>query len=113
MNSGNMTRFREVAVVPRRRHQEMLVMAALVVIGSFVLTVYPTGRVGPAGLPALLLPPLCLTQQWFGIACPGCGLTRSFIFLAHGDVAASWQVHRLGWLVAALVVLQFPYRVYS
>src|SRR3954469_14174561 len=102
-----------LSIASCRRHREALVVASVIVIGSFVLTAYPNGRVGLVGQPALLLPPLCWAQQWFGISCPGCGLTRSFIYLAHGDFEASWQVHRLGWLVAALVVVQFPYRLYS
>lgn len=43
--------------------------------------------------------------------CPGCGLTRSFIYLAHGDWRGSVAVHRFGWLLALGVVLQIPYRM--
>jgi hypothetical protein len=96
-----------------RRHREVLTIACLVIAAAFVLQVRPEGRVGPALLPGVVLPPLCLSRKWFGIACPGCGLTRSFIHLAHGDWQAAWQCHRLGWLVAGLVVLQIPYRVHG
>jgi hypothetical protein len=60
----------------------------------------------------LVVPPLCASRTWFGVPCPGCGLTRSFIHLAHGRWQASWQAHRLGWLLALLVLLQIPYRLY-
>jgi hypothetical protein len=48
-----------------------------------------------------------------GVSCPGCGLTRSFIYLARGDWQQAWREHRLGWLVAALVAFQFPYRLWA
>ena len=59
------------------------------------------------------VPPLCLSRSCFGVSCPGCGLTRSFIHLAHADWDASWKCHRLGWLLAAMLVLQVPYRIHG
>jgi hypothetical protein len=52
-------------------------------------------------------------RSLFGASCPGCGLTRSFILLAQGDFAASFRMHHLGWLLALMVLLQFPYRLAS
>src|SRR5205807_2633311 len=83
-----------------RRHREMLLLATLVVCLTFVLRVRPDGRVALPGLAEYPLPETCLSQLWFGRKCPGCGLTRSFIFLAHADWPASWRLHRLGWLLA-------------
>jgi len=45
-------------------------------------------------------------KRQYGIPCPGCGLTRSWVSVAHGDFAASLGFHRLGWLVMAYVGLQ-------
>jgi hypothetical protein len=89
----------------------MLLLATGVVLLSFVLQVRPDGRVALPGLAQYPLPETCLAQLWFGRKCPGCGLTRSFIFLAHADGPASWRMHRLGWLLALAVLLQFPYRL--
>jgi len=52
-------------------------------------------------------------RRMTGINCPGCGLTRSFISLAHGDVRSSWLYNPAGvfWFVA--VALQIPYRSYQ
>ncbi|MDD2320045.1 MAG: DUF2752 domain-containing protein [Geobacteraceae bacterium] len=36
-------------------------------------------------------PSLCLIKNLFGIECPGCGLTRAFSALAHGDILAAMQ----------------------
>lgn len=96
-----------------RKHREMLVIALLVVVLAFVLEVRSEERVGVTGFPGLTLPPLCQSYAWFGIRCPGCGMTRSFVQLAHGDLAESWRHHRLGWLLALAVVLQVPYRLLS
>ncbi len=90
----------------------LLGMALVVVVASLLLQVAPDGdRVHLGGLPAAQLPPLCTSRALLGTPCPGCGLTRSFVYLAHGDVAASWRAHRLGWLIALLVVAQVPYRL--
>jgi len=53
-----------------------------------------TGRV--AGLPVLGWLPACPLHQWTGIACPTCGLTRSFVALAHGQLARSLHFNPLG-----------------
>jgi hypothetical protein len=94
-----------------RRHWEMLVISCLVVAASGLMTVYPNGRVGPCWSPEILLPPLCMSYQWFNVRCPGCGLTRCFIHLAHGDWHAAYQVHRVGWVLFAATLLQIPYRI--
>jgi hypothetical protein len=64
-------------------------------------------------LPLEALPPMCGSRALFGVECPGCGLTRSFVALASGDLAESIRLHRVGWLLAAAVVLQIPYRIYA
>jgi hypothetical protein len=40
--------------------------------------------------------------------CPGCGLTRCFIHLAHGRVASAWLVNPVGILLFIYVGLQIP-----
>jgi hypothetical protein len=92
----------------------MLLVALAVVVASFVLQVNDDGdRVALRNVPGAKVPPLCMTRTFLGISCPGCGLTRSFIYLAHGDPEASWKAHRVGWLVAALVLAQVPYRLHE
>jgi hypothetical protein len=56
------------------------------------------------------LPPLCLFRATTGLSCPSCGLTRSFIALAHLDLVTAWHLHRLGPLLFTYVLLQLPYR---
>jgi Protein of unknown function (DUF2752) len=89
----------------------MLVVCLVVVAAAFLLQVRSDDRVAPRMFSNLPLPPTCMSQQIFGIKCPGCGLTRSFVDLAHGDWACAWTHHRLGWLLALAVLLQIPYRI--
>jgi len=57
------------------------------------------------------VPTLCLFRAVTGVRCPGCGLTRSFAFLADGQVLSSLAMHPLGPLVFLVVLAQVPYRV--
>lgn len=92
----------------------MMVLACLVIVASFVLRVQEDGvHVAVGGAPSLELPPTCLSNTLFGVRCPGCGLTRSFVYLAHGDFLSSFRVHHLGWLLFALTLCQIPYRLYQ
>jgi hypothetical protein len=96
-----------------RRHREMLIACSIIVLLSFLLHVPSQEKVTIVGLPNLPLPQTCLSKTIFGLDCPGCGLTRSFVCLAHGDWPSAWKFHRLGWLLAISVLFQFPYRVYA
>lgn len=95
----------------RRHHYEMLVMAGGALLLALVLRVREDGRGVFQGLPDYPLPPSCPTYILFGVKCPGCGLTRSVVELAHGDWASSWHFHRLGWLIGLVILLQVPYRL--
>lgn len=61
-------------------------------------------------IPNWPLPSACYSKSQFHVDCPGCGLTRSFIHLAHGRVSESLALNRIGWLMALAVLLQIPYR---
>jgi len=92
----------------------MLLVAGAIVLLAFSMEVVAGGqRVAFVGLLDYPLPHSCMSRSLFGVPCPGCGLTRSFIYLAHGDWRSSLAMHRLGWLMALAVVLQFPYRIAS
>jgi hypothetical protein len=94
-----------------RRHREVLAAACAVWILAFALHELPDGRVAVRGVPQAPLPQTCASRAFFGIRCPGCGLTRSIIHVAEGDWRASWRAHRLGGLLAAVIALQIPYRL--
>ncbi len=94
-------------------HRQMLLVSAGIVVLSFLLEVRPDQRVTPRGLPDFPIPETCASRSLFGAKCPGCGLTRSFIHLARADSRASLAIHRVGWLLALAVLIQFPYRLFS
>lgn len=50
------------------------------------------------------LPSLCPFYTLTGLPCPGCGLTRSFVSLGHGQWETSLHWHPLGWLVAVILI---------
>ena len=56
------------------------------------------------------LPSLCLWQRLLGGPCPGCGLSRGLVALAHGDVGLAWRLNPGGLLVFSILVYQVPYR---
>lgn len=78
-------------------------LAAAALLASFV---WPAGE-----FPRLQL---CWLQRLTGVSCPGCGLTRSFCALSHGDLAGAWSFHPFGvafyLLAVALVVWPFAAR---
>ena len=57
------------------------------------------------------LPDVCTFKRYLGIGCPGCGLTRSFISLADGNLGRAWHFNPVGVAVAALFCFQLPYRL--
>ncbi len=91
------------------RHRTMLVISCGVVVLALLLHVRSDQRVELSGLPAFPMPEMCWSRSLFGVKCPGCGLTRSVVYLAHGDWRASLAMHRLGIIMAATILAQFPY----
>jgi hypothetical protein len=56
------------------------------------------------------LPELCMSKKYLGFDCPGCGLTRCFISLARGDLAAAWRYNPAGLWLFGMMVAQIPFR---
>ena len=96
-----------------RRHRSMLILSASVLLVSSAFSVYGTGGEAVVTWLGIELPPLCGSRAFFGVECPGCGLTRSFIALTSGDFSESLRFHRIGWVMWLMVVLQIPFRSYS
>ena len=49
-------------------------------------------------------PVICPFRRLTGLPCPGCGLTRSWVYLAHGQWGDSFAAHPFG-VVAVLAAL--------
>ena len=48
---------------------------------------------------------LCPVMRFYHIPCPGCGLTKSFIFLYRGDLATSIHFHPFGIIIVCVLCL--------
>ena len=86
-------------------------MAITVIAIAEVLQVLPDGRIALIGWESSPLPHTCVSRRLWNVSCPGCGLTRSFVYLAHGQWRESLTVNRVGWVLALLVAVQIPYRI--
>lgn len=53
---------------------------------------------------AILGLPLCPTKLFFGIPCPGCGLTRATLAMVQGDFGAMARHHPLAPIVVGFVL---------
>ncbi|MGO9115724.1 MAG: DUF2752 domain-containing protein [Thermoguttaceae bacterium] len=93
------------------RHWQILAFACGALVLSLLLEVRCDDHAAFVFLPDWPIPSSCPSQTIFHVDCPGCGLTRSLIYLAHGDWQRSLAKHRLGWLFALVLVLQIPYRL--
>lgn len=96
-----------------KRHRDMLMIALVVIACSFSLKVVNGQQVAFRWWPAWVAPETCGSRRWFGVDCPGCGLTRSFVYLSQGEIRNSVAVNRVGWVLALSVLAQIPYRIAS
>ena len=95
------------------RHWSMLRLCAFIVVMACLLEVRPDQRVQFRFGPEWALPESCGSKILFGIECPGCGLTRGFIWLARGQAWTAWGLNRMSWCMAMAVLAQFPYRAWA
>jgi len=92
-------------------HVVLLILCTGILLASFFLQAGSTTVVLPfINRP---LPELCMLRRMTGMTCPGCGLTRCFISLAHGDLASAWSYNPAGIWFFGVVALQVPYRSYQ
>jgi len=91
-------------------HTVMLILCASVIGLSLLLSVRNQSQV-LVPLFGVPLPELCMTRRMFDIGCPGCGMTRSFISLGHGDWRAAVHYNPAGPLLFAVMAIQIPLRL--
>ena len=92
-----------------RYHSTYLLLAICVLGLARLLTVNGQDRVVIPVL-NLQLPETCASRQIIGYPCPGCGLTRAFIALLHGQWRQAWHYNPGVYVVVFMVILQIPYR---
>jgi hypothetical protein len=56
---------------------------------------------------------VCLLKDVFGIPCPGCGITRAFLFLGHGDIRSAMELNANSLFAFSLVVLLWLHAAFN
>jgi hypothetical protein len=93
-------------------HWVFLLLAGGVVVASAALSVRGEQEVVVPWFNRPL-PGTCTFLRVTGVPCPGCGLTRSFISIAHGHPRDAWRFNPAGILFFAVVAFQVPYRAWQ
>jgi hypothetical protein len=85
--------------------QELITLGLLLALGAAAAVVL---LLVPPGSPHSKWLPKCMFYQWTGLYCPGCGATRAFSALLHGDIRASLHNNILlipaGLMLTVLIV---------
>lgn len=89
-------------------HGVILAVSIGVLIASFILEVRDDAIAAP--LDSMPLPGLCTFKRMTGIDCPGCGLTRCFVSISHGELEQAFSYNAAGLLLYIAVVFQLPFR---
>ena len=79
-------------------------------VGVALMLTPSTGAVAVGGFD---VPILCGFRKVTGVGCPGCGMTRSFTFMAHGEWLAAWNLNMLGPPTFIAVASQVLYRPFQ
>ncbi len=91
-----------------RLHALFFLMAAIILLMSFIMrtdgdqAVFLPGSSSP-------LPDTCSSRRLLGIDCPGCGMTRAFISISHGEFARAWHLNHASLVVYFFVAVQIPW----
>lgn len=86
----------------RRRLDAAIALAgAMVLMAGVLLRVDGDHVTWPGGA---ALGGTCWSRELLGLACPMCGMTRSVIALAHGELGASLGFHPGGALVVLMLI---------
>lgn len=102
--------------VTSKPKRELIPYMIILVLCSFILggaaVIKPSTPESPSlQVGGITLPSICIFRATTGLPCPGCGLTRSIVAAAHGQLAASFSHHRLGLITLIYIFLQFVFNL--
>jgi len=76
-------------------------LAGLFLLALAIVAAWAAIRgIAPGEVRLLACPFHALTE----VACPGCGMTRACIALAHGDLSTAWSFHPFAYLLVSLSI---------
>lgn len=90
-------------------HASILAVSSIVVFLAISMRVPGEERVFLPGM-STPVPGMCASREFFGVSCPGCGMTRSFICIGHGQFERAWAFNPAGFLSFLFVAAQIPWR---
>jgi len=86
-------------------HWVLVALAPACVVALGVLrTLVAPSPAGHGTHTQLGLPP-CLSMEWLGVPCPGCGVTTAVTLAAHGRLLEAFRNQPLGLVLAALLAV--------
>jgi len=89
----------------QRLRSELASTARLIqVVAIFILAISIVFK--PDSLPKI---DICLFHAVTGLQCPGCGMTRAFCAISHGQFAYAWRLNPLSFHLYALNALGLIY----
>jgi hypothetical protein len=91
-----------------RLHALFFMMAAVILLMSIVMRTDGEKAVFLPGFKSPM-PDTCSSRRMLGIDCPGCGMTRAFISISHGDFARAWTLNHASFIVYFFVAVQLPW----
>ncbi len=96
-------------------HLHILALCVFVIGASFVIAPAENGglRIPVPLIGNYELPAMCMSKIVFDAPCPGCGLTRSFVSLAHGECVTAFLLNPAGPLLFIICLIQIPYRYFK
>lgn len=98
----------------RTDHLWILAAALAALTGAFLLQPTGAGKLSfhfPVLDVEIILPDTCFSRTVLGVSCPGCGLTRSFVAMARGDLEGSFRWNLMGPVLFIVCLFQVPYRI--
>ncbi len=95
--------------IDRTYHFMLLGLGLLATAVPFFLAIDAGGRVAAGGVQ---VPGFCLAHDVLRTPCPGCGLTRGFVRIAHGDWEGARRMNRLAFAMFLALALQVPWRLW-
>lgn len=84
----------------------VLIFATVSLVGLIIARAWPVDSVTSGE-------PTCIVRILFNMPCPGCGMTRSWVYAAHGDLVTAFQYNLFGPVGLAVAVGIVGFVAYS